>query len=883
MEAIEALSEAGGRRRPAEAHTRMPKAIVELKTDLDHELNLKEENVIVSANDLTVWEGRKLIEKCALNNIERTFVESGFGINKLIVRDKSGKEAEFAYFTKSRASNFSKLSTAINDHFSKGSRTKVNFEKEKTAQPGKVHTLIWLYNFGKRYKYSLIFGLVLSLVVTLVNLIPPYLLKVLIDNVILSPGSSPALFPMLIAVLLASSAAAMLLSMLQGYVLNKTGNKIVTDIRNKLFAHVIRLPPSFIDKMSTGRIISRLISDAGNTQWLMTYGLPTVVTNVLTIFGIGVILFSMYPPLALYVLIPVPFVIFLVIRYRRRADVMYYRNWRRSADMTSVISDIVPNYTIVKAASKEKSESSKFDKVTGKYLDSQVDLTKLNIYHWPVVGFITALATIAIWWVGGHSVIAGVIQLGIISSFIAYLAMFYGPINQLGNVIPFVQQSITSGQRLREILDEKIPALEHRTENHSRPKGDIEFRSVSFEYTHPFPTIKNVNFKIKEGTKAVFVGKSGSGKTTLAKLLLRLYELKEGEIAVGGKNIATFGLENLRNGIAYVPQEAVLFDNSVAYNVSYYSQEEVDPIKLMLACTEASIHNEIMAMPISYDTNIGEKGYALSGGQRQRLSIARAILTDPNIVVLDEVTSNLDAINASEVEETILQFTKSRTSISITHDAKEIREADYAVVMENGTVVEQGTPDALLTKRGKLLSLMRTKSSKVIRSGAQQKVENRIARFITSATQITITRGSRASFVNIKYKKHSFAELTPQMPFPISHPEVIVFKDRKGRPMILVNDADRLKGKPAAALKATIAVTNFKLKILQINKLKITGDGLEWIVKTDRGKRKVITETRRSVRDMGSKLVLIDREGSVFEAVKSELDLRSQKIIESSV
>ncbi len=883
MKAIAASSEHGEKRPTAAGPAKMPRAIVELKTDLDHELNLKEENVVISASDLSVWDGKRLVERCPLNRIERAFVESGFGINKFIVREKSGKETEFAYFTKSRASNFSKLATAINEHFSKGGRTRVSFDHERLEQPGKVHTLIWLYSFGKKYKFSLLFGLSLSLVVALVNLIPPYLLKVLIDNVILSPGNSPTLFPILIMVLLAASAAAMLLGMLQSYVLNKTGNKIVMDIRNRLFAHVIRLPPTFIDKMSTGRIISRLISDAGNTQWLMTFGLPTVVTNVLTILGIGTILFSMYPPLAVYVLIPVPFVVFLVIRYRRRADVMYYRNWRRSADMTSVISDIVPNYTIVKAASKEKFESGKFDKVTGKYLNSQIDLTKLNLYHWPVVGFITALATIAIWWVGGHSVIAGAIQLGIISSFIAYLAMFYNPINQLGNVIPFVQQSITSGQRLREILDEKIPALVHKTENHTSPHGDIEFKGVSFEYTHPFPTIKNVNFRIREGTKAVFVGKSGSGKTTLAKLLLRLYELREGEILVGGKNIATFGLDNLRGGIAYVPQEAVLFDNSVAYNVSYYSQEEVDPLKLMLACTEASIHTEIMNMPISYDTNIGEKGYALSGGQRQRLSIARAILTDPNIVILDEVTSNLDAINASEVEETILQFTKSRTSISITHDAKEIRDADYAVVMENGTVVEQGTPEALLKKKGKLPALMRTKSTKVIKSGAQQKIDDKVARFITSATQITVARGSRQSLVNIVYRKHRFEELTPQMPFPISHPEVIIFKSRQGKPILLVNDSDRLKGRSASALKDALAVTNFKLRVLQISRLKITGDGMEWYVNTDKGKRKVITETRRSVRDMGTKLVLIDREGSVFEAIKAELDQRSRKIIESSV
>ncbi len=867
----------------------MARIATELKTDLDHELNLKEEHIVVAGNRLIAYAGKREVVSCALDSIQKAYVESGFGINKLIIREKSGKEIEFAYFTKTRAADFNKLADAINEYFSKGQKTYITYTKEKQEHVSKVHTLLWLYDFGKKYKKVLLLGLAVSILFALVNLVPPYLLKILIDNVILVQNPSPSLFPILIATLLASSAVAMGLSMIQSYILNKTGNKIVTDMRNKLFAHVIRLPPTFIDKMSTGRIISRLISDAGNTQWLMTFGLPTVATNVLTIVGIGAILFTMYPPLAVYVLIPVPFVIWMVVRYRRRADVMYYRNWRRSADMTSVISDIVPNYTIVKAASKEKSESAKFDAVTDKYYGSQVDLTVLNLWHWPVIGFITALATTVIWWVGGNLVIAGTIQLGIITAFIAYLAMFYSPINQLGNIIPFVQQSITSGQRLREILDEPLPSQTQKIKYAGRPIGDIAFNNVSFEYTHPFPTIKNVNFKIKKGTKAVLIGKSGSGKTTLAKLLLRLYELGDGSITVGGKSISHFDLANLRNGIAYVPQEAVLFDNSIAYNVAYYSQN-VDPLEVMFACADAAIHNEIMKMPICYDTNIGERGYALSGGQRQRLSIARAVLTDPNIVVLDEVTSNLDAINASEVEDTIEHFTKNRTSISITHDASEIRESNYAIVMENGTVVEQGDPKFLMKKGKKLPSLVRSKALtrnkaniRFLKKETGGFAVNRVARLITSATQIKITEGKRPSLLKIDYKGKSYDDIKPQLPFPITQPEVVIFNDKEGKPVLLVNDSEKLDAKSKEIFEKTMDVTNFKLNIIEIDKVRITGDGVEWFLKTNRGKRKVLTETRRSVRDLGKKLVLIDREGSVFEAVKSTLNTRSLKIIESSI
>ncbi len=859
----------------------MARIEAELKTDLDHNLNLKEEHVIVSGGKLTVLEGKREIDSRRLDQIEKAHVESGFGINKLLLKMKQGEELEFCYFTKARSANFGKLAEGINDYFSKGRTTKLAFQKEKTERILRVHTLFWLYAFGRKYRATLLFGLAISLIVALVNLVPPYLLSVLIDSVILAQSPSPSLFPLIIAALFGSYATAMLLSMLQSLLLNGTGFKIITDMRNKLFAHVVKLPPTFIDNMSTGRIISRLIGDAGNTQWLMVQGLPTVVTNSLTLLGIGIILFVMFPALAVYVLVPVPFVIWLIFRYNRKADTMYFRNWRRSADMTSAISDTVPNYAIVKAASKERAESEKFQATTGKYFSSQMDLTKLNL-NWQIIGFSTSLATLMIWWVGGHLVIGGVLQLGVVTAFIAYLSMFYGPINNLGDTIPFVLQSITSGQRLREILDQEVPALKHRAQHMEKPKGDIKFSNVAFEYTHPFPTIKGVNIKIKHGSKAVLVGKSGSGKTTLAKLLLRMYELNDGKITIGGKDIAKFGLDYLRHGIAYVPQEAVLFDESVAYNVGYYSPTEPDPLEIMLVCADASIHNEVMRMPLRYDTTIGERGYALSGGQRQRLSIARGMLTDPNIVVLDEVTSNLDAINASEVEGTMSHFTKHRTSISITHDAKEIMGADYVVVMDNGMVIEQGAPKELLKKKGKLSKLMRTKAHRSKRE-FERPSTNKVARFIASASHIKVSKGSRPSLINVSYKHSDFKDLMPTLPFPITHPNIVVFNDKEGKPMLLTNDTQKLPGEQYEILNATLNVTNFKLKILQITKVTINGDGIDWFVKTDRGKKKVTTGYRRSIRDLGRKFVLQDYEGSVFEADRGDLDERSNMLIDNAI
>ncbi len=867
----------------------MPKTAspkIELKTDLGHGLEFREERVALSMKELRIYDDRKLIDRIRLKDIGRTYIEGGFGVNKLIVLRKDGKETEFAYFTKERSADFSRLSDAINDSFLKGKATKLKFRRERAHGKSQIGTLIWLYSFTRKYRSGLIIGLALSLLLTIVNLVPPYLLKVLIDNVLLSPSHNETLFPILIGVLLLSYVMSLIFNMLQGYILSKNGNNIVTDLRNQLFSHVVKLPPTFIDRFSTGRIISRLISDAGNTQWLMTYGLPTTLTNVLTLIGIGVILFSMYPPLAVYVLLPIPVIVYMVVRYKKRSQVLYFRSWRMSADMASIIADVIPNYTIVKAASKEKFESGKFNAVTSKYYDSQMRLTKLNIFHWPQIGFLTSLATVVIWWVGGHSVTSGLIELGVVAAFISYLGIFYNPINQLGNIIPFIQQSLTSGDRLREIMDEKAPSADHGETAEARPDGDIEFRKVSFEYTHPFPTIKNVDLRIRKGSKAAMVGKSGSGKTTIAKLLLRLYDINSGTITIGGRNISRFGLESLRSSIAYVPQEAVLFDNSVAYNVSYYSQSpSVDPLKIMKVCADANLHKEIMSMPLRYDTNIGEGGHSLSGGQRQRLSIARAMLSEPRIVLLDEVTSNLDAVNATEVNDTIASFTKGRTSISITHDENEIKSADYVIFVDNGTIIEQGTPRELLRRNSKLVSFMRTKSANapMKRKGRKEDRKGAIAAQIAGSDSVEIRRGSRQSMLEVSYSGNGLGELTPQLPFPISHPEVIVFNDKEGLPLLLLPDASRMNGESASALSEALSATNLKFRITGIEDIKITGDGLEWSVKTEKGRRKVTTYSTKMVRDMGNKLVLIGSDGSVFEADRARLDSRSNNIIDSAI
>jgi len=324
----------------------------------------------------------------------------------------------------------------------------------------------------------------------------------------------------------------------------------------------MRLSASFIDRISTGRILSRLTTDAGNTQWLMVWGLPTLIVNLLTLIGIGVILFTMDVRLALFVLLPTPVIAYMVYRYRKKSHRIYHRNWRRSADVTSALSDTIPNYMVIKSFAKEDYESDRLDELLNRLYESQVKVTKMNISYWPFLGLLTSLSTVMMWWFGGEQVIAGTIQLGTLTAFVSYMAQFYGPINNLSNIIPFIQQAITSGDRLREIMEAEPDVKEPEHPKKPDLKGDILFSNVWFSYDKYTPVLKNINLRIKVGEKVAVVGKSGSGKTTLSKLLLRMYDVDSGEIKINGVNIKDIDLQYLRERVAYVPQEVALFERA---------------------------------------------------------------------------------------------------------------------------------------------------------------------------------------------------------------------------------------------------------------------------------------------------------------------------------
>jgi ATP-binding cassette subfamily C protein len=863
-----------------------------LNTDIDHDLRLGKETLEADASTIRVTRAGDVIFEVPTVQVEGAEVEEGIGIARLVLRMKDGQEKEIAYFTKKKIAQFRALAGAINNHRVGEDLSEISGDEEDKKQRSRTGTLGWLLEFMRPYRNKLLGGLLLSVFLTAFNLVPPYLLKILIDSVLLSSGTTTrTLFIELTLVLLGSYGAIAVVSLFQSYVLNTLGQKVVNDMRWKVYDHTMNLQSSFIERMTTGRILSRLTTDVGNTQWLMVWGVPSLTVNVLTLIGIGIILFIMDAGLALLVLIPVPFIIYALISYRKKSFMTYHKNWRRSADVTSMIADTIPGYQVVKSFVKEPGESKRLGENLQKLYESQVDTVKMNLYYWPALGFLTSIATVAIWWIGGNQVLVGGIQLGVITAFVAYMALFYAPINNLSNIVPFIQQGVTSGDRLREIIETE-PEIQSKP-NAVKPDltGTVVFDDLWFGYEPFNPVIKDFYLSIPPGQRVALVGRSGSGKTSVSRLLMRFYDVTGGSITIGGVDVRDMDLAYLRGRIAYVPQDVLLFDNTVARNVAYgaaLGDGDFDPVEAVAACKLAGIHKEIMQLPLAYDTNLGEKGSSLSGGQRQRLSLARAIIKKPDIFILDEATSDLDVLSEREIYRRMLKLAEGKTTIIVTHNIFEAMSVDRVVVMRKGVIIEQGEPTELLKSGKEFNSMFQEYNGQspfsVDDFGPETDLGDVTVRLPkVPPGSILVTEGSRTSRVDVTAGPESWTDLQPHLPYPLSHPEMVTLEAEDGTEVLTIPDATKLEGASRDVLARSARSNSFVLQASAVDRIVIRGDELEWHLATSDGEVVVNTRGRRNVVTMDDKVILVDPHDNLTEIDLKKMDERSLRILNNTI
>jgi ATP-binding cassette subfamily B protein len=474
------------------------------------------------------------------------------------------------------------------------------------------------------------------------------------------------------------------------------GERIAHDLRAEAYGHLHKLSLSFFTKKPTGQLISRISHDTDRLWDFIAFGLIEIVMSLVTIVGVCAVMFWTAPMLAVLTLIPIPIGIIMTYYHTRRMHGLFHRIWRKWSKMTATLSDAIPGIRVVKAFTQEDREITRFNSRSKDVLDEGIRLHNEWTGYWPKVTLLLQMGNLIIWAYAGPRILHQEFTLGTFVMFTSLIWMFYGPVEQLGMMNRLLQRAATSAQRVFEIID--TPLTIYSPANPvAAPKieGRITFENVSFSYDGVKPTLTDVSFDIKPGEMIGLAGPSGSGKTTLVNVICRFYDVSRGRILIDGVDVRDLDLHEMRSQVGMVLQEPYLFSGTILANISY-GNDEADTSEIIRAAKAANAHDFIVGFPDGYDTVVGERGQTLSGGERQRISIARAILNDPRILILDEATSSVDTETEMKIQEAIRHLVKGRTTFAIAHRLSTLQAADRLMVLEKGKLVQLGTYQELI-------------------------------------------------------------------------------------------------------------------------------------------------------------------------------------------
>lgn len=559
-------------------------------------------------------------------------------------------------------------------------------------------TMKRIWRYMEKQKIAMIASIIFVVISTLLNVLVPYLMGVIIDHYIIPKDMAGTLRLLVWLAVIYTTAA--IFTWLQTFLMVRVSLKTIRHIRQDLFDKFQTLSLRFFDKRTHGDLMSRVTNDIESLNNALSQSVIQIISSILMVTGVAISMFLLNWVLAIVALIILPLMIFTTKKIITYSSSNFIKRQRDLGELNGFIEEAISGNEVITIFGQEEKTFMKFSMVNERLRHSAMAADTVSGFLGPINNFINNLGLALIIGIGALMTVQDLATVGVIAAFVTYSRQFFRPINQLSSLLNTFQSAIAGAERVFEIMDETVDLQDKENAvTIDSFKGDVEFSNVNFSYEDGKPILNNISFQVKAGEKIALVGPTGSGKTTIINLLMRFYDINSGDIKIDGRTIKDYKIDNLREKMGIVLQDTFLFSGPIMENIRYGHLEATDE-EVIAAAKLASAHGFIKHLPEQYQTSITSGGSSLSQGQRQLLAIARAILADSDILILDEATSNIDTRTEIEIQQGLNQLSKGRTSFVIAHRLKTIENADRILVIQHGNLIESGTHEELLQKKG---------------------------------------------------------------------------------------------------------------------------------------------------------------------------------------